>query len=369
MSHTIHAFDYIRTPEKHPPAAVSVMFGDEAFLKQLAIKGLRTNVLEDDDAPFATFAGDNVEWRDVADELSTVALFGGGGKRLAIVEDADVFVRDNRARLEDYVEKPRSNSVLVLDVNNWQSNTRLYKAVDQHGLQIECRAPQKAVGKRKVLDEGRLVKWLSSWSRQQHDTKLQPVAGELLLELVGPEFGLLDQELAKLALFVKQDGEITPEMVRDVVGGWRTQTIWELLDAACDGDTADALGQLDRLLQSGESPIALFGQVSWSLRRFAAATRIYQHTERVGRKPSVRQSLEQAGFRKWPKEAMERAERQLRQLGRERAASMYRWLLETDLSLKGSHSSPRRARLALEKLLVRMAKQFSPAASRDRSRR
>jgi len=367
MSHTIHAFDYLRAPDKHTPAAVSVMFGDEAFLKQLVTRQLRTNVLEDDDAPFATFAGDNVEWRDVADELSTVALFGGGGRRLAIVEDADDFVRDNRARLEDYVEKPRSNSVLVLEVTNWQSNTRLYKAVDQSGLQIECRAPQKAVGKRKVLDEGRLIKWLSSWASQRHDAKLLPVAGELLLELVGPEFGLLDQELAKLALFAERGGEITPEMVRDVVGGWRTQTIWELLDAACDGDTADALGQLDRLLQSGEHPVALFGQISWALRRFAAATRIYQHAERVGRKPSVRQALEQAGFRKWPKEAMERAERQLRQLGRERAARMHRWLLETDLALKGSHSAPHRARLALEKLLVRMAKHLSPAAARGRA--
>ena len=366
MSLTIHAFDYLRAPEKHQPAAVSVVFGDEAFLKQLAIRRLRKDVLEDDDAPFATFAGDSVEWRDVVDELSTVALFGGGARRLAIVEDGDDFVRDNRARLEDYVEKPRSNSVLVLDVTNWQSNTRLYKAVDKNGLQIECRAPQHTIGKRKVPDEGRLVKWLASWSRQRHDAKLQPAAGDLLLELVGPEFGLLDQELAKLALFAEPGGEITPEMVRDVVGGWRTQTIWELMDAACDGNTADALQQLDRLLQSGENPVGLFGQISWSLRRFAAATRIYQQTERSGRKPSVRQALEQAGFRKWPKEAMERAERQLRQLGRERAARIYRWLLETDLALKGSHSAPHRARLALEKLLVRMAKQLSPAAVRSR---
>lgn len=367
MSHTIHAFDYLRAPAEHAPAAVSVVFGDEAFLKQLAIRQLRKDVLEDDDAPFATFTGDTVEWRDVADELSTVALFGGGGRRLAIVEGADNFVRDNRARLEDYVEKPKANSVLVLDVTNWQSNTRLYKALDQSGLQIECRAPQKAIGKRKVLDEGRLVKWLSSWSRHRHDAKLQPVAGELLLELVGPEFGLLDQELAKLALFAEPGGEITPEMVRDVVGGWRTQTIWELLDAACDGNAADALEQLDHLLQSGEHPVALFGQISWSLRRFAAATRIYQQAERAGRKPSVRQALEQAGFRKWPKEAMERAERQLRQLGRQRAARMYRWLLETDLALKGSHSAPPRARLALEKLLVRMAKHLSPGATRRRA--
>ncbi|MFQ5468106.1 MAG: metal ABC transporter solute-binding protein, Zn/Mn family, partial [Kiloniellaceae bacterium] len=46
----------------------------------------------------------------------------------------------------------------------------------------------------------------------------------------------LDQELAKLALFAGRGGKITTEMVRDVTGGWRTKTIWELVDAAAEGD-------------------------------------------------------------------------------------------------------------------------------------
>ena len=34
-THTIHAFDYLDDPTKNEPAAVSVIFGDEPFLKQL----------------------------------------------------------------------------------------------------------------------------------------------------------------------------------------------------------------------------------------------------------------------------------------------------------------------------------------------
>ena len=39
--------------------------------------------------------------------------------------------------------KPRASGVLILEVDEWPANTRLYKAIDQAGLQIDCRPPQK----------------------------------------------------------------------------------------------------------------------------------------------------------------------------------------------------------------------------------
>ena len=146
-------------------------------------------------------------------------------------------------------------------------------------------------------------------------------------------------------------------MVRDIIGGWRTKTIWDLLEAACDGEAGEALLQLERLLQAGENPLALLAQMAWSLRRFAVATRYFQYAERKGRRGSLQAALEYAGFRKWPKDALANAERQLKQLGRDRAGQMLRWILEADLALKGSHSTPDRARLVLEKLIVQMAKR------------
>jgi DNA polymerase-3 subunit delta len=360
MSNTVHVFDYLGSPSKYAVAGTCVDFGEEPFLKRLALKQLRLEVLGEGDIPYASFEGGSAEWRDVLDELSTRALFGGGGRRLALIDDADEFVRQHRERLEEYVEHPKSGSVLVMDVAAWPSNTRLYKAVDQKGLSIDCRAPQKTVGKRQVLDEQRLLTWLAAWARQHHDVKLPSKAAQLLLELVGPEFGILDQDLAKLALFAGPGGQITPEMVHDIVGGWKTKTIWELLDAACDGEAAEALRQLDRLLQSEDHALALFGPIAWSLRRFAAATRIVERTEREGRKPNLRKALEEAGFRAWPQGALERAERQLKQLTRHRAGQLYRWLLEADLALKGSHSNPHRSRFVLEQLLIRMSKQLAP---------
>ena len=156
--------------------------------------------------------------------------------------------------------------------------------------------------------------------------------------------------------------EVGPESIVEIVGGWRTRTTWELLDAACDGNAGEALLQLDRLLMSGEHPQAMFGAFSWSLRRFAAATRAVEAMERSGRRPNLGEALLSAGFRKFPRDALSQAERQLRQMGRERAGKLYSQLLETDLRLKGSHSPPARARHAMEMLLVGLAKEAKRSA-------
>ena len=121
----------------------------------------------------------------------------------------------------------------------------------------------------------------------------------MLVEMVGPELGLLDQELAKLALMAGNDKKITPEMVQKMVGGWRAKTTWEMLDLALDGNVAEALRQIDRLLASGEAPIGLLAQISASLRRLAAATRLILQAEAAGRRIGVGPALQQAGVNKF----------------------------------------------------------------------
>ena len=338
---TLTALDYLTQPQKHAPRPVCVLFGDESFLKRQAMLRLREAVLGggDGDFSFTTFEGKNAELRDVLAELETLAMFGSG-KRLVLVDEADDFVGRYRANLEDYVAAPASGGVLVLELKSFASNTKLYKAVAASGLPIDCKAPTGAP----------LVRWLVQWAKQTHQVQVPQTAAEMLVDLVGPELGLLDQELAKLALLAGKDKKITAEMVTQSVGSWRAKTTWEMLDAVMDGNARAALVQLDRLLSAGEQPVALLGQISASLRRFAAATRLILQGEATGRRIALRPALEQAGVRSF---VLEKAERQLRRLGRQRGARLYRWLLEADLDLKGATALP--PRLVLERLIIRLS--------------
>ncbi len=353
MAAALHALDFLSaTPNVSAISAIAVV-GDDPFLARQVALRLRQVVLLGGDAEFsqATFDGREAQLSSVFDELQTVALFGGG-RRLVVVEIADDFVTRNRAALEDYIERPHPTGVLVLAVRTMPSNTRLYKAVQRAGLIVESSVPAMP----------RLKKWLGAWAEQAHGKSLEPAAADLLLELVGPELGLLDQELAKLAASLGDEPSITTELVADLVGGWRAKTTWDMLDTAAAGDAASAIGQLDRLLLGGENAIGLLAQIGSSLRRFAAATRLINEAEQRGRRPNLRAALEEAGFKSF---LLGKAEGQLRQIGRQRGQQLYRLLLDADLALKGaSAASPR---LVLEQLIVRLSKQAAAPKPSARS--
>jgi len=352
MADALPALDFLDGKTTPEPRAVYVVVGDEPFLKQRTLEKLRKTLLDEQEADFSltSFDGDDVELRDVLDELSTVALFGGG-KRLIIVRDADDFISKHRPELETYVAKPKTTGVLVLEVQTMPSNTRLYKAAVASGLVIDCGTPSTAV----------ILKWSVAWAKSQHNAKLDRDAAESLLEIIGPQLGRIDQELAKLAARVGAGGAITTELVEQMVGGWRAKQTWDMLDAALAGNAREAIAQLDKLLLSGEDPIGLLAQMGGSLRRLGSAARLFDVYERTGRKVSVRQALETVGVKGF---VLGKTEEQLKQVGRARATQIYRWLIDTDLALKGTASAKHRARFMLEQLICRLS---TAADSRKRS--
>ena len=344
MGNTLRATDFLKAKAIPAPPEVCVLFGEEAFLKRRAMQALRQRLAGGPDAEFAlqVFEGPNAQWADVLEELATQPMFGG--KRLVVVQQADAFVTQYRALLEEYASRPRSTGVLVLDVHTWPATTRLYKMLDAGGLQIDCRP----------LRPAEVPGWVAGWARQEHGIRLTSAAASALVEMIGPELGLLDQELAKLAVSAGRGGTVDVDLVRQMAA-WRARTAWDMLDAALEGDLATALAELDRLLLAGESPVGILGQVGASLRRLAAATSAVLAAEAAGRKLALRDALRSAGVNPY---YLEKTERQLRRLGRQRGQALLGWLLEADLALKGA--SQLAPRIVLETLLVRLG---APAAS------
>ena len=345
----MHAFDFLQEGSVEIPP-VCVLVGEDRFLKRRSLAHLLQQLTEDGSA--AEF-GPTSPWRDVHDELSTLSLFGDG-PRIVVVQDADDFVKENRPKLESLIANPVAGC-LILDLKSFPGNTRLYKATVEFGMIIDCSPPKKGA-KSSYVDEARMCDWIRDWGKSTHRIEVKRGADEELLGLVGSELGMLDQELAKLALFCSPGEAVTVELVKKVVGGWRAQTTWDLIDAVLDGHAADALLQLERLLQSGEPPQLILGGMLWSLRRFANAAHMVIEAEALGRKISLPMALEQAGIRNWPQGAIRRAEKQLRQLGRDRAAALFDQLLKLDLAMKGSHAAPDRARWALEQFILSLSK-------------
>jgi DNA polymerase-3 subunit delta len=358
----MHALELLTDPAAVKPTEINVVAGDEAYLRREASRTLAQRFVTGDDgaadADVEEIDGRTAELRDVVDALSEVSLFGDG--RVVIVRDADPLIKRFREKLEAYVARPVKGAALLLDVQSWASNTRLAKSVGDVGLTIRCTAPQQG---REVGQFHRQLKtWLIAVAKREFDARLTPPAVDALLELLPSQPGLLYQEVVKLSL-LSVDGEIDPALVRKYVGGWRTQKTWDMIDAAADGRAVAAIEQLDRLLAAGEEPYALLAQMSSTLRRFAAAVVLIEQAEQQGRRASLRTALELAGT---PRFKLGDAERQLRQIGRDRAHRLYDWLLAADLGLKGHNSSKQRARHVLETLIIRLAPAVTPLEATGR---
>jgi DNA polymerase-3 subunit delta len=318
--------------KKLPDKPVFVLAGDERFLKRLALERIRQAVLGDtaEDYASSSYEGGAVQLATVRDELETLPFLAS--RRLVVVQEADPFITRYREGLEKYLEHPSRTGVLVLDAKSWKSNTRLAKAIpDEATVQCEPRKPHL------------LPPWCVKWAKAQYGKQLEAPASTLLVELVGGEMGILDQELAKLSTYVGERTQITQQDVDTMVAHSRVETAWQMLDAVAEGNAAKALETLHHLVEQGDEPIAVLGAMSWQLRKLAQVARLAQERMPLG------QAMATAGL---PPFKQRQVEQSLRHLG-PRAFELYDWLLEADLGLKSSGGL--RGHAVLERLVVKLA--------------
>lgn len=333
----MHALEFLRLPAAKADRPLYGVFGDDAYLRREALRAIARAVLgpEGDDLAVSRVAGDSAKLADILDELHTLPFLAR--RRLVVVEDADKFVSAKRRELEAYSARPSATGTLVLVVKTWPSNTKLAKLVAQHGLPVECKAPREAD----------LPDWLVDLAASRDGVKLDREAARLLVELVGPEVGLLASEVAKLATYIGERKAIRRDDVARMVGAGRVETIWRTLEAATTGHAREALDDLDRLLTSGEHPVGLLAAMSASLRKVHHAGALRRARRELG------EACREAGIPPYPG-AIEMTQKQHAHLGPRRVGALPARLLTADLDLKGS--SALEPRVVLERLLLELAR-------------
>ncbi|WZO96797.1 DNA polymerase III subunit delta [Isosphaeraceae bacterium EP7] len=331
------ALELLRSPTKAGKKPVFALFGDDPYLRHEALHAIVRSTLGDqaDDMAVSRFAGESAGLSDVLDELRTLPFLSKC--RVVVVDNADPFITAHRKELEAYADRPSSSGVLILMAKLWNGSTRLAKIVEKIGLAVDCKTP----------DERGLIGWMLQHAKEQ-SVRLDEEAARLLLELVGPEPGILATEVDKLAVYVGDVAAIRVEDVARMVGAGRVETIWKVLDAATTGAMGPALADMDRLIASGEHPVGLLAAMSASLRKLHHAGQLRR--QRV----DLKDACQRAGMPPYPK-MIEQAQRQHSHLGPARVDRLPGQLLEVDLNLKGS--SQLAPRTIIERLIVELARR------------
>jgi len=246
--------------DKSPPAVA--VFGDEHFLKTQAIERLLSQLLEPDQRAtgLSEYEGDEAKPADVLDDLRTLPFLSL--RRVVIVREADGFITANRPHLEAYLVEPCETGTLILECRSFPSNTRLYKRVAAIGECIECKAPKGYL----------LPKWLTDRCRSEHGKRLDDDAARFIVDQVGDNLGLLDNELIKLSLYVGSRQGIALEDATALVGQHREQKVFGLLNAMADGDRTTALRLWEEVWQTDKAaPHRAVGGIAYGVRQMLSA--------------------------------------------------------------------------------------------------
>ncbi|NLX23631.1 MAG: DNA polymerase III subunit delta [Phycisphaerae bacterium] len=248
------------------PAPLYAVCGEELFLRRQAITELVDEVLGPADRSLAMseYDGKNESLKpaDVLDDLRTLPFLVE--RKLVLLRDGDLFVKQYRAELEAYAEKPCERSVFVLECKSLSANTRLYKRIAAAGEVVKCE-PIKAY---------QVPAWLTDRAKQTYGKRLTPKAAAMLCDLIGPELGQLDAELQKLTVYVNSRDRIDIGDVEALGGRCREEQVWGILSAIAAGDRAKALFLWEEVWQTDRAANGrAIGGLAYSVRRLLAAKR------------------------------------------------------------------------------------------------
>jgi DNA polymerase-3 subunit delta len=308
---------------------VYVISGKDIHLRAQTLQNLRNELLGDDQGiGEIRLDGKTVDLPTVLDELRTLAFLAD--RKVVVVDDADKFVTDYREELENYLNNPNSNGVLLLVCDSWRKGTKLDKLIARIGKVLLA----------ETMTTQTLVPWLIEQAAALGKQLTHACANDLI-SVVGTESGRLINELEKLAMYVGDRKNINSPDIENICGPTAEESVFQITDLMTEGKSKEALHVFKRVLEMDKSAeFTMVGAMGYSLRRLLKARAL------IDSGISHREAL--AACNVYPKIA-QRFIAQLNSLSARRLQSWIRRLAEIDLANKTGLGQ---ARLNLEKFII-----------------
>lgn len=325
--------DLVEHLKNDEPRPVYAIIGDEPFTRAQAIKVIRRAVLKDasEDMALSQYDGsDAPDPAELLDELRTPSFLAP--RRLIIVEDAGQWASRADDALRKYLQAPSTSGVLLLSLKKLAKNTKLGKAVRKNGMVVACKQPK----------ERDLPGWIARRARS-HGKKMDGQAARRLAECVGVNLPIIDQNLAKLALYVGDRDIIRTDDIEALVEDLPVTTIFRLTDALGSRQPGKALRVLDTLLEQNHDASYILSMVRWAMERLVTTRTLLD--QGASRDQIAKALRTRSDF--FVKKTVEQAQR------RSQAELLrgFDLLVQADLDTKTSAKAPRDT---LEHLLVRL---------------
>ena len=237
--------------------------------------------------------------------------------------DEEVLVR--------YLGNPVSSTVMIFSADELDKRKKATKALLETCTVVDF----------SPLKDAEAKAWARTRLKELKVAAADPVLSEIL-RLVGTDIQTLFSELDKLASAAAVTGNITMEMVDDLIGRSRELSNFELGDQLLANNRKRALETLHRLLDDGAEPVMLIGLMASNYHRLALGKYLLAR----GTREDVFRSISLPPFKRDGYITM------LQRSDASKIARGIQLIAAADLAIKTSQATPR---LQLELLVCELA--------------
>jgi DNA polymerase-3 subunit delta len=224
------------------------LYGPEDFLKKEFVAELIKLRLFEGNRAFNLdiFYGDEFDRDAFLDRLGSFPLFTN--RRLVILKNFEGLSASNQDFVLDHIEEIPASLILVVETTSPKPDTarlkKLQQIADRLGLSFSFQH---------LSDDETLERVRSRLEREGYH--IAPEALELLVNSVGTHLTDLANEVEKIVLSTDQGSLIGREQVAAVVGKYRTESLFALLDRMGEEGAAGLVSTMHRLIDGGEEPV------------------------------------------------------------------------------------------------------------------
>ena len=242
--------------------------------------------------------------------------------------DEDILIR--------YLERPVDSTVMIFTAEELDKRKKLTKVLLAQCSVVDFSAIKDAEAR--------------AWAKARLK-ELKATADDrtltLLIELVGTDLQTLSMELDKLAAAAINTGQITTDMVDQLIARSRELSNFDLGDQLVAGNRKQALQTLHRLLEDDVAPVMLLGLIAGNYHRLAVAKELLNQ----GKRDEVYRSIYGSPAKR------DAVMNTLRRSDATKIARGIKLIADADLAIKTSQGGggPKGARLQLEMLVCQLA--------------
>ena len=176
----------------------------------------------------------------VTSALAAISLIAS--RRYLLVDGIEAWGKGDAERAVEALSRIPPETTVAL-VAHGKAPAGIAKAVEKAGGEVlGFEAPRERELPKQLVAEARELGF-----------ELEPAAGRMLVERLGPRPMRLRTELERLALWAGEGGRVGPEDLEAMVSDTSEEAIWTLADAVVAGDEAETMRVAERLVAQGEA--------------------------------------------------------------------------------------------------------------------